>query len=247
MHTASESARWSIASGRLVDALKRSLPALMRNEWDFGSCRLRRFQPDEICPPILASTPLLTCLLPTPLPSPPSTDRKSVALKPKQEEPQLCVFYRTGGVRSSSGASASSSSGGSKGKTTTSGGVSAADPVSQSEMCAGDVFACTAGSVLVWLSTSPFPTLAFQLEPFLCAYGGAACTPPPRMTGRGSVLTEGGSVGGQGMNVCSGCHAVRYCGKEHQRAHWKTHKPLCAELKRAGELQEKTTADTSNT
>jgi len=215
----------------------------MRNEWDFGSCQLRRFEPDEICPPILASTPLLTCLLPSPLSPPPSTDRKSVALKPKQQEPQLCVFYRTGGLRSSS-SGASSSSSGIQTTPAKSGGVSGADPVSQSELCAGDVFACTAGSVLVWLSTSPFPTLAFQLEPFLCAYGGAACTPPPRMTGRASsLLTEGG----HGMNVCSGCHAVRYCGKEHQRAHWKTHKPLCAELKRAGELQEKTTADTCNT
>ncbi|XP_043198838.1 SET domain-containing protein SmydA-8-like [Amphibalanus amphitrite] len=30
---------------------------------------------------------------------------------------------------------------------------------------------------------------------------------------------------------CSGCHAVFYCGKPHQKAHWKQHKPACVPYK----------------
>ena len=28
-------------------------------------------------------------------------------------------------------------------------------------------------------------------------------------------------------NVCSGCHSVSYCSKEHQKMDWKKHKPNC--------------------
>ena len=37
-----------------------------------------------------------------------------------------------------------------------------------------------------------------------------------------------GSPAGSG---CSGCHAVFYCGKPHQKAHWKQHKPACVPYK----------------
>jgi len=33
--------------------------------------------------------------------------------------------------------------------------------------------------------------------------------------------------GTDGGNTCSGCHLVHYCSKEHQKAHWKEHKPNC--------------------
>jgi hypothetical protein len=34
-------------------------------------------------------------------------------------------------------------------------------------------------------------------------------------------------------NVCSGCHAVHYCGKACQHAHWGTHKAPCRALRAA--------------
>lgn len=33
------------------------------------------------------------------------------------------------------------------------------------------------------------------------------------------------------LRSCSRCKQVRYCGKEHQLAHWKEHKATCAPLK----------------
>lgn len=33
--------------------------------------------------------------------------------------------------------------------------------------------------------------------------------------------------GHEGLKVCSGCHAIRYCSKEHQKTHWKEHKNSC--------------------
>ena len=27
--------------------------------------------------------------------------------------------------------------------------------------------------------------------------------------------------------VCSACKTMRYCSRDHQRLHWKTHKPVC--------------------
>jgi TPR repeat protein len=35
-----------------------------------------------------------------------------------------------------------------------------------------------------------------------------------------------------GLRYCAGCKKVAYCSPEHQRAHWKTHKPLCRREKR---------------
>lgn len=32
-----------------------------------------------------------------------------------------------------------------------------------------------------------------------------------------------------GTKLCAGCSQVGYCSKEHQREHWKTHKPQCAQ------------------
>ncbi|KXZ56216.1 hypothetical protein GPECTOR_1g188 [Gonium pectorale] len=41
------------------------------------------------------------------------------------------------------------------------------------------------------------------------------------------------------LKQCAGCRAVRYCGAECQRDHWREHKPACAELQAeaAGALQ----------
>ncbi|CAM9967240.1 unnamed protein product, partial [Heterosigma akashiwo] len=33
---------------------------------------------------------------------------------------------------------------------------------------------------------------------------------------------------GAGLHGCAGCRLVYYCSKEHQKAHWKEHKPACA-------------------
>ena len=30
-----------------------------------------------------------------------------------------------------------------------------------------------------------------------------------------------------GSLVCTACKSARYCCREHQRAHWKAHKPSC--------------------
>lgn len=30
--------------------------------------------------------------------------------------------------------------------------------------------------------------------------------------------------------MCSRCKSAHYCDKEHQRAHWATHKPTCSTL-----------------
>ncbi|KAL7411677.1 hypothetical protein BDY24DRAFT_395692 [Mrakia frigida] len=32
---------------------------------------------------------------------------------------------------------------------------------------------------------------------------------------------------GEEMYACGGCKTIRYCSREHQRADWKRHKPLC--------------------
>lgn len=40
--------------------------------------------------------------------------------------------------------------------------------------------------------------------------------------------------GNDGGKLCSACHTVAYCCKEHQRAHWKQHKPDCLK-NRSGE------------
>ncbi len=43
------------------------------------------------------------------------------------------------------------------------------------------------------------------------------------------------------LNTCAGCGLVKYCSREHQRSHWKTHKADC---RKPGTAQEEaTTAD----
>eukprot|EP01098_Paradermamoeba_levis_P012280 TRINITY_DN533_c0_g1_i1.p1 TRINITY_DN533_c0_g1~~TRINITY_DN533_c0_g1_i1.p1 ORF type:complete len:291 (+),score=72.59 TRINITY_DN533_c0_g1_i1:116-874(+) len=37
----------------------------------------------------------------------------------------------------------------------------------------------------------------------------------------------------QNLQICSSCKGVYYCGKDHQRFHWKEHKPLCLKVKEA--------------
>lgn len=52
---------------------------------------------------------------------------------------------------------------------------------------------------------------------------------PPVETGRG--LCEVCFV--TCVNLCSGCKTIRYCCAEHQTQHWKVHKPICAEIRKA--------------
>ena len=40
----------------------------------------------------------------------------------------------------------------------------------------------------------------------------------------------------EGGKKCARCKQVHYCNRECQRAHWKTHKPNCKELKKDLEL-----------
>nr|XP_018907165.1 PREDICTED: protein msta-like [Bemisia tabaci]XP_018907166.1 PREDICTED: protein msta-like [Bemisia tabaci] len=35
------------------------------------------------------------------------------------------------------------------------------------------------------------------------------------------------TCGEEAKLLCSGCHSLYYCGREHQKKHWKTHKPEC--------------------
>jgi len=38
---------------------------------------------------------------------------------------------------------------------------------------------------------------------------------------------------GKPLKRCSRCHAIYYCSAEHQKRHWKTHRPLCTHLSSA--------------
>ena len=40
------------------------------------------------------------------------------------------------------------------------------------------------------------------------------------------------------LYICSGCRVVRYCSRDHQLAHWSTHKPLCLPIKRVKAIAE---------
>ncbi|KAJ7081893.1 hypothetical protein B0H15DRAFT_450038 [Mycena belliarum] len=63
-------------------------------------------------------------------------------------------------------------------------------------------------------------------------FGGTA-----DLTGRGSVDQRWDVCGAKSSNCmvsdkhqlreCAKCHTVRYCCPEHQRQHWKEHKPTC--------------------
>jgi TPR repeat protein len=37
-----------------------------------------------------------------------------------------------------------------------------------------------------------------------------------------------------GLKYCGGCKTTAYCSPEHQRAHWKTHKPECRAARESG-------------
>ncbi len=37
--------------------------------------------------------------------------------------------------------------------------------------------------------------------------------------------------------ICSGCRSVRYCSKDHQKAHWGEHKLSCKPYKEVGDIQ----------
>lgn len=36
-----------------------------------------------------------------------------------------------------------------------------------------------------------------------------------------------------GLSVCTGCRGTWYCGGEHQKAHWKSHKTVCKGIQAA--------------
>lgn len=38
------------------------------------------------------------------------------------------------------------------------------------------------------------------------------------------------------LSLCSGCHNVRYCGKEHQIAHWPEHRVMCKTFQADGQI-----------
>ena len=38
-------------------------------------------------------------------------------------------------------------------------------------------------------------------------------------------------------HTCSGCQGIRYCSKEHQKAHWRDHKPNCGPYKLEWDVQ----------
>lgn len=43
-----------------------------------------------------------------------------------------------------------------------------------------------------------------------------------------------GCVERSGLLRCGGCRCAHYCGKDHQREHWKIHKAACKEIKKIG-------------
>lgn len=36
-----------------------------------------------------------------------------------------------------------------------------------------------------------------------------------------------------GAQLCTGCRGIFYCGGEHQKAHWKSHRPVCKGIQAA--------------
>lgn len=36
-----------------------------------------------------------------------------------------------------------------------------------------------------------------------------------------------------GLSVCTGCRGTWYCGGEHQKTHWKSHKSVCKGIQAA--------------
>jgi hypothetical protein len=55
------------------------------------------------------------------------------------------------------------------------------------------------------------------LYPYESGEAGAVASPAPLRALCGCL----------GMNTCSGCRAVHYCSRTHQREHWKSHKLVC--------------------
>jgi len=37
----------------------------------------------------------------------------------------------------------------------------------------------------------------------------------------------------QNLMACTACRGIFYCGKDHQKEHWKTHKPTCGKIQEA--------------
>jgi hypothetical protein len=77
----------------------------------------------------------------------------------------------------------------------------------------------------------PGSKLPAALEALGAALGAAPCRAScnaPRCASLASS-TEQQLVKGTGK-VCSACHTVRYCCKPCQRAHWRSHKPVCRAL-----------------
>jgi TPR repeat protein len=49
-----------------------------------------------------------------------------------------------------------------------------------------------------------------------------------------------------GLKVCAACKTTAYCSPEHQRAHWKTHKPECRSAREAGRSASAATTPTAD-
>jgi hypothetical protein len=87
-----------------------------------------------------------------------------------------------------------------------------------------------------------------QLATDVCAQltaPGPLCCANPGCTNC-SKLSERESVSGRGT-VCSGCHAVRVCSSECNKAYWKAgHKKACKRLKEASGQQQRGGSSSSN-
>mmetsp|Transcript_12734 Transcript_12734/g.16710 ORF Transcript_12734/g.16710 Transcript_12734/m.16710 type:complete len:210 (-) Transcript_12734:75-704(-) len=43
-----------------------------------------------------------------------------------------------------------------------------------------------------------------------------------------------GCTASENLKFCANCHQARYCNAQHQRQHWKHHKPTCKQLQKMG-------------
>ena len=66
----------------------------------------------------------------------------------------------------------------------------------------------------------------------------AFCSTAPSASAGGDA-----ALAGSRLLTCAGCHAARYCSREHQKAHWKQHRTQCkgakhAPVNRVGQMED---------